>query len=128
MLAIGVAAEPRTVAGEVVDVRCYEKAADNAGDAHVDCALSCARRGATLGILAADGVYVITGEYTAGQRKLIEFVARRVEATGEVTERDGRRTIRVRAITLADNVAPHSHPHSHFRGPIPSSPGVQSSP
>ena len=104
MLVSGAAAEPRTVAGEVVDVRCYEKTADNAGDAHVDCALSCARRGATLGILAADGVYIITGEYTAGTNtRLIEFVARRVEATGEVTERDGRRTIRVRTITRTGN-------------------------
>jgi hypothetical protein len=103
MLVIGVAAEPRTVAGEVVDVRCYEKTADNTGNAHVDCALSCARRGATLGILAADGVYIITGEYTAAANtRLIEFVARRVEATGEVTERDGHRTIRVRSITRAD--------------------------
>jgi hypothetical protein len=104
MLAIGITAETRTVAGEVVDVRCYVKAADNAGDAHVDCALSCARRGATLGILAGDGVYIITGEYTAAANtRLIEFVARRVEATGEVTERDGRRTIRVRSIARVDN-------------------------
>jgi hypothetical protein len=103
VLATG-AVEPHTIAGEVVDVRCYEKAADNAGDAHVDCALSCARRGATLGILTADGVYVITGEYTAeANKRLIEFVARKVEVTGEATERDGRRTIRVRAIKLADN-------------------------
>jgi len=101
---VPVAAEPRTIAGEVVDVRCYEKAADNAGDAHVDCALSCARRGATLGVLTADGVYVITGEYTAeANKRLIEFVARKVEVAGETTERAGRRTIRVRAIKLADN-------------------------
>ena len=97
--AAGVAAEPHTIAGEVIDVRCFEKAADNAGDAHVDCALSCARRGATLGIRTADGVYTITGEYTAEMnRRLIEFVARTVEATGEVSERDGRRTIRIREI------------------------------
>ena len=99
--AAGVVAEPRTIAGEVVDVRCYERATDNAGDAHVDCALSCARRGATLGILTADGVFTITGEYAAEMnRRLIPFVARTVEATGEVTERDGRRTIRIREIKL----------------------------
>ena len=99
--AAGVVAEPRTIAGEVVDVRCYKKATDNAGDAHVDCALSCARRGATLGILTADGVYTIIGEYAAEMnRRLIPFVARTVEATGEVTERDARRTIRIREIKL----------------------------
>ena len=96
------AAEPRTIAGEVIDVRCYEKAPDNAGDPHVDCALSCARRGATLGVLSADGVYVITGEYTAeANKRLIEFVGRVVEVNGEATERAGRRTIRVREIKLA---------------------------
>ena len=94
-------AESRTVTGEVVDVRCYEKSADNSGDAHADCALSCARRGATLGIRTAEGVYVITGDYTAElNRRLIEFVAHPVEAAGEVVERDGRRTIRVREIKL----------------------------
>jgi len=99
--AAGVSAERRTIAGEVIDVRCYEKAADNAGDAHVDCALSCARRGATLGIRTVDGIYTITGEYTAEMnRRLIEFVARTVEATGDVSERSGRRTIRIRAIKL----------------------------
>lgn len=102
--AAGVAAESRSITGEVVDVRCYEKAADNAGNAHVDCALSCARRGATLGILTANGVYTITGEYSAqANKRLIEFVARRVEATGEVTERDGRRTIRIREIKHSSN-------------------------
>ena len=101
------AAESRTVAGEVVDVRCYEKAADNSGDAHADCALSCARRGATLGIRTAEGVYVITGDYTAElNRRLIEFVAQPVEAIGEVAERDGRRTIRVREIKLVTRT-PH---------------------
>jgi hypothetical protein len=101
VVATAAAAEPRTIAGEVIDVRCYERSADNIGDAHVDCALSCARRGATLGIRTADGVYTITGEYTAEMnRRLIEFVARTVEATGEVSERDGRRTIRIREIKL----------------------------
>ena len=61
------------------------------------------RRGATLGILAADGVYIITGGYTlAANAKLIEFVAWRVVATGEITERDGHRTIRVLSIKRAD--------------------------
>lgn len=96
---MAVVAHPRTVVGEIVDVRCTQKSADNVGDAHVDCALSCARRGAVMGIQAADGLYIITGDYTAeANAKLIEFVARQVEATGEVIERNGRRTIRAREI------------------------------
>jgi type 1 fimbria pilin len=90
-----------TITGEVVDVRCHTQSAGNAGAAHADCALSCARRGGILGIATPDGVYVITGEFTAsGNRKLIEFVARTVEATGEVTVRDGRRLINLTAISL----------------------------
>lgn len=93
--------EVRTISGEVVDVRCFETTPDNAGDAHVDCALSCARRGATLGIRTTDGVYVITGEFTTeANRRLIEFVARTVDATGEVATRDRRQTIRLKAIKI----------------------------
>ena len=36
----------------------------------------------------------------SGNRKLIEFVARTVEAAGEVTVRDGRRLINLTAISL----------------------------
>lgn len=95
------AAGRQTITGEVVDVRCHTQSTGNAGAAHADCALSCARRGGILGIATPDGVYVITGEFTAsGNRKLIEFVARTVEATGEVTVRDGRRLINLTAISL----------------------------
>lgn len=90
-----------TLTGEVVDVQCHAQSAGNTGAAHADCALSCARRGGILGIATPEGVYVITGEFTAsGNRKLIEFVARTVEATGEVTVRDGRRLINLNAIAL----------------------------
>lgn len=92
-----------TVRGEVVDVLCQRSDATHRGDAHVDCALSCARRGAVLGVLTADGtVYVITGEFTMeANRRLIPFVARDVVATGEIGEADSARTIRVTAIELA---------------------------
>jgi hypothetical protein len=99
--AVGRAEE--TVAGEVVDVQCYLRSADNVGTEHEDCALSCAKKGATLGILADDGVYTITGDYAAAaNEKLIEFVARRVEATGAVTERDGRKLIAVTSLKRLD--------------------------
>jgi hypothetical protein len=68
---------------------------------HADCALSCARRGAVLGLRTADGVYTITGPFTLDtNRKLIEFVALTVRATGIVTQKDGRRLINVNAIVL----------------------------
>jgi hypothetical protein len=91
-----------TLTGEVVDVQCHLKDAKNKGADHADCALSCARRGGTMGILTADGVYTITGDYTKeNNRKLLEFVARRVAASGEVTEKDGKRLIEVTALAAA---------------------------
>jgi hypothetical protein len=55
-----------------------------------------------MGILAADGVYTIAGDYTADKNaKLIEFVAKKVEATGEVAEVDGQKTITVTSMKLA---------------------------
>ena len=69
-------AESKTVKGEVIDVKCQTKKAENVGSAHADCALSCAKRGATMGIMTPDGVYTITGDYTAdNNKKLIDFVA-----------------------------------------------------
>ena len=95
-------AAPQTIKGELVDVRCALQDADNRGADHVDCALSCAKRGATMGILADDGVYTIAGEYARDNNKrLLEFVARPVEATGEVTEKDGTKVITVTAIAKA---------------------------
>lgn len=95
-------AAPRTIKGELVDVRCTLEDADNTGDDHVDCALSCAKRGARMGVLADDGVYTIAGEYTRDNNKrLLEFVGRPVEATGEVTEKDGIKVITATAIARA---------------------------
>ncbi len=90
-----------TLTGEVVDVKCLERGDENRGAMHADCALSCARRGAMLGLRTADGVYTITGPFTLdSNKKLIEFVALTVRATGVVTQKDGRRLINVNAIVL----------------------------
>jgi len=92
-------AAPSTLKGEVVDVQCALKDAKNTGSEHADCALSCARRGATMGIRTEEGVYTITGDYTReNNKRLLEFVAQQVEASGEVTEKDGKKLIEVSAI------------------------------
>jgi len=91
-----------TLKGEVVDVQCNLKDATNKGPDHADCALSCARRGATMGLLTPEGVYTITGDYTReNNKKLLEFVARPVEATGAVTEKDGKKLIDVSTMAAA---------------------------
>jgi len=101
MAAVVLAAE-KTVTGEVIDVQCYTKDAANVGKDHEACALSCAKRGNPMGILASDGVYLIAGDYTKeNNKRLIEYVAKKVEAKGEVTEKDGKKTITVTSIAAA---------------------------
>jgi len=91
-----VAAQEKTISGEVIDVKCGK------GKGHEDCAGQCVRRGQEVGIKVGDEVYVITGDYTADKNaKLIEFVAKDVDATGEIGEADGHKTIKVTAIKLA---------------------------
>jgi hypothetical protein len=102
-LGISLSAASETVKGEVVDVQCNLKDAKNHGADHADCALSCAKKGAALGILTSDAVYTITGDYTANNnQKLIEFVSKKVEATGHVMEKDGKKTIHVESIKSAE--------------------------
>lgn len=91
----------KTVKGEVIDVQCHTKKAENVGETHANCAMSCAKKGAALGILSADGVYTITGDMTNEKnKKLHEFVAKKVEAKGEVTEKDGKKMINLTSIML----------------------------
>lgn len=95
---VPVSAEEKTIKGEVIDVKCGK------GKGHEQCATQCARRGQDVGIKVGDEVYVITGDFTADKNaKLIEFVAKDVEATGEISEGDhGHKTIKVTAIKLAE--------------------------
>ena len=91
-----------TVKGEVVDVACALSKGDGGkGDGHAACAMSCAQRGQAVGILTADAVYEITGDYTANKNaKLLDFVAKRVEVTGEVSEKGGKKMMSVKSIKL----------------------------
>lgn len=92
-------ADATTVKGEVVDVQCHGKKAENTGAGHENCALSCAKRGAKMGVLTENGVYVLTGDYTAdNNKKLLPYVAKVVTVTGEVTEQDGQKTIQATKI------------------------------
>ena len=93
-----------TLKGEVIDAICYTKngAGKGTGDGHAACATSCAKRGNEMAILTADGVYTIAGDYTKDKNaKLIEFVAKQVQATGTVTEKDGKKVFEVSAMGAA---------------------------
>lgn len=97
-----VAAE-KTIKGEVVDVACQmKKAPGGQGDAHKGCAEACAKKGSQMGILTSDAVYEIQGDYAANKNeKLLPFVATQVEATGDVTDKDGKKIITVSSIKAA---------------------------
>jgi hypothetical protein len=94
-------AQEKSVSGEVIEIACHAKDAKRVGEAHKNCATSCAKKGAAMGILASDGVYAITGDYTANNNaKLLEFIGSAVDAKGDVTEKDGKKMIAVKAMAV----------------------------
>ncbi len=102
-LVLPVAAADMTIKGEVVDIDCAIKLKDKGhGPGHAGCTMDCARKGQPVGILTPDAIYTVTGDYTANKNaKLLDFVAKTVIVTGEVTEKDGQKMINVKSIKLA---------------------------
>ena len=100
----GLSSADMTVKGEVVDVACSTAKKDaGRGAAHANCAMVCAKKGQPVGILTADAVYTVVGDYAANNNaKLLDFVARNVIAVGEVSEKDGVKSINVKSIKLAN--------------------------
>src|SRR5690349_12503741 len=76
-------AKEMTVKGEVVDQTCYMKDHKNVGEAHKECAATCAKKGAPMAILTEDGkLYQITGDLAANNNaKLVPHVTHTVEIT-----------------------------------------------
>jgi type 1 fimbria pilin len=103
-LALPAFAADMTIKGEVVDVACStSKKEAGKGEAHAGCAMVCAKKGQPVGILTADAVYTVTGDYAANNNaKLLDFVAKNVVVIGEVTEKDGQKMINVKSIKLAN--------------------------
>lgn len=102
-LALPAFAADMTIKGEVVDVACaLEKKDSGKGAGHAACAMVCAKKGSPVGIMTADAVYVVSGDYTArNNAKLLDFIAKKVIVTGEVAEKDGQKVINVKSIKLA---------------------------
>jgi hypothetical protein len=88
-------AKETTVKGEVVDQTCYMKDHAKTGDAHKECATTCAKKGAPMAILTEDGkLYQITGGLAADNNaKLVPHIGHTVSITGEETEKDGKMMI-----------------------------------
>jgi len=102
-LALPAFAADMTIKGEVVDIACATSKKDaGRGEAHAACAMSCAKRGQPVGILTADAIYTVAGDFTANNNaKLLDFVAKNVTVSGTVVEKDGTKTINVKSIALA---------------------------
>lgn len=92
-----------TLKGEVVDQACYLKDKTNMGADHKDCGTSCVKKGQAAALVTAEGdVYTIAGSYAENKNaKLVDFVAKTVEAKGEVTEKDGKKVLTVTSLTAA---------------------------
>jgi hypothetical protein len=103
-LAVPAFAAEITVKGEVVDVACSTAKKDaGKGAGHANCAMVCAKKGQPVGILTADAVYNVVGDYAANNNaKLLDFVAKNVIVTGDMSEKDGVKSINVKSIKLAN--------------------------
>ena len=88
-------AKTETIKGEIVEQTCYRKEKTRVGASHNECAEVCAKKGAPMALLTADGkLYQIAGALAADSNaKLVPHIAHTVEITGEVTEKDGKMTI-----------------------------------
>ena len=103
-LGTGLSAETKTVSGVLVDVTCNTKQGTEkaTSEGHADCAASCAKKGSPLAVANDKGIYEVTGAWTENKNaKLIEFAGHKVEATGDVTEKDGKMIIAVSSIKMA---------------------------
>ena len=98
-------ASPLTVKGEVVDLACYRNDKAKMGEAHKGCGMTCVKKGNPLAIVTADGqVYNLAGAYTENKNAKIvegELFAVPIEATGEVSEKEGGKVITVTATKKA---------------------------
>ena len=100
----GLSAETKTVTGTLVDVMCNTKQGSEKATAaaHADCAAACAKKGSPLAVAGDGKLYEVTGAWTENKNaKLIEFAGHKVEATGDVTEKDGKMVIAISSIKMA---------------------------
>jgi hypothetical protein len=92
------------VTGELVDHECYLKdKLKNVGSGHQDCATLCALKGQTLAVVTEKGeVYEIAGDVTKDNNSaLMPHMSHRVVLTGEVVDKDGKRTIVATDVRMA---------------------------
>ncbi len=101
----GMAQAETTVSGELIDLNCHLRKTGPAaaGHANEECGAEAAKRGQPLAILGADGtIYIIKGYWTKNKNeKLIEWVAKKVNATGDVSDVNGKKVLKLSALDAA---------------------------
>lgn len=100
---VGLSAETKTITGSLIDTKCHTKMGEKAmGAGHSDCAQTCIKNGAPVAVVVDGDIYHVTGSWTANNNeKLVEFAGKKVEATGNVMEQDGKKTIELTAVKAA---------------------------
>ena len=93
-------AKTATVKGQLIDQECYLM--EKKVEADATCAVSCAKEGKPVALLTADGtVYQVTGGLAANKNaKLVAHMLHTVEITGDVTEKNGTRSIAADSLTM----------------------------
>jgi len=99
----GLSAETKTITGSLIDTKCHTKMGEKAmADGHAECAQKCAKAGAPLAVVTDSGIYHVVGDWTADNNaKLVDFAGKKVQARGDVQEKDGKTTINLSMIQLA---------------------------
>jgi hypothetical protein len=107
----GLTGNPATVVGEVVDVSCYMQLGKR-GEAHIPCGTNCVENGAPIGLVdAKNDLFIVMAEEhdprrygnVALKEAMLPFMAKTVQVTGMLTEREGVKTIYVQGYTVGDD-------------------------
>lgn len=88
--------------GTVVDTGCYVSH-DSKGEAHRQCAETCAKAGVPLALLDEKGILYmpIAVEHKDQNAKLMPFIEKKVKVTGTVMEKGGLKGIAIKTVEPA---------------------------
>jgi hypothetical protein len=107
----GTTGKPATVVGEVVDVSCYLQLGKR-GEKHIPCGTDCVKNGAPIGLVdAKNDLYVVMAEEHDPRRygnialkeAMLPFMAKTVQVTGMLTDREGVKTLYVQGYTVGSD-------------------------
>ena len=107
----GTTGKPATVVGEVVDVSCYLQLGKR-GEKHIPCGTDCVKNGAPIGVVdGKNDLYVVMAEEHDPRRygnialkeAMLPFMAKTVQVSGMLTDREGVKTLYVQGYTVGSD-------------------------